>query len=180
MTDEAGGWAVTLEADRCDQVGCLAWELTVRLNAPPAAGLQAWADGIAGRVTGLLEPLRVVEVDGLRREAQLRSEQPGRRADQLFYYEVLVREPGLVTVRRYQAAQAPGITPNRWTPEEEEKLASDFDAGKSVDEIVRGHTRSRAAIEARLVKLGRLDPSAVTVPLRYPPRPPGGQPRQGG
>ena len=84
------------------------------------------------------------------------------------------------SIRAMQAAQAPGITPNRWTPEEEEKLASDFVAGKSVDEIVRGHTRSRAAIEARLVKLGRLDPSAVTVPLRYPPRPPGGQPRQGG
>ena len=84
------------------------------------------------------------------------------------------------SIRAMQAAQAPGNTPNRWTPEEEEKLASDFDAGKSVDEIVRGHTRSRAAIEARLVKLGRLDPSAVTVPLRYPPRPPGGQPRQGG
>jgi hypothetical protein len=78
-----------------------------------------------------------------------------------------------------RGAQAPGHVPNRWTPEEEEKLASDFDAGKSVEEIVRGHTRSRAAIEARLVKLGRLDPSAVTVPLRYPPRPPGGQPRRG-
>jgi hypothetical protein len=81
------------------------------------------------------------------------------------------------SIRLVQGAQVPGNTPNRWTSEEEEKLASDFDAGKSVDEIVRGHTRSRAAIEARLVKLGRLDPSAVTVPLRYPPRPPGSQPR---
>lgn len=84
------------------------------------------------------------------------------------------------SIRVMQGAQVPGNTLNRWTSEEEEKLASDFDAGKSVDEIVRGHTRSRAAIEARLVKLGRLDPSAVTVPLRYPPRPPGSQPRQGG
>jgi len=81
------------------------------------------------------------------------------------------------SIRLLQGAQVPGNTLNRWTSEEEEKLAGDFDAGKSVDEIVRGHTRSRAAIEARLVKLGRLDPSAVTVPLRYPPRPPGGQPR---
>jgi hypothetical protein len=81
------------------------------------------------------------------------------------------------SIRVMQGAQVPGNTLNRWTSEEEEKLASDFDAGKSVDEIVRGHTRSRAAIEARLVKLGRLDPSAVTVPLRYPPRPPGGQAR---
>lgn len=68
---------------------------------------------------------------------------------------------------------------NPWTPEEEERLASAFDAGKGVDEIVRNHNRSRAAIEARLVKLGRLDPSAVTVPLRYPPKPPGDQTRQG-
>ena len=82
------------------------------------------------------------------------------------------------SIRAMQGALMPGNTPNRWTLEEEEKLASDFDAGKSVDEIVRGHTRSRAAVEARLVKLGRLDPSAVTVPLRYPPKPPGGQPRQ--
>lgn len=81
------------------------------------------------------------------------------------------------SIRLMHGTQVPGNTPNRWTSEEEEKLASDFDAGKSVDEIVRGHTRSRAAIEARLVKLGRLDSSAVTVPLRYPPRPPGGQPR---
>lgn len=67
---------------------------------------------------------------------------------------------------------------NPWTPEEEESLASAFDAGKSVEEIVRGGTRSRAAIEARLVKLGRLDPAAVTVPLRYPPKPPADKLRQ--
>jgi hypothetical protein len=81
--------------------------------------------------------------------------------------------------REQKPVSIPGNTGNRWTPEEEERLASAFDAGKSVDEIVRGHHRSRAAIEARLVKLGRLDPSAVTVPLRYPPKPPGGQTRQG-
>jgi len=80
--------------------------------------------------------------------------------------------------QRSQAA--PGNTGIRWTREEEEQLASAFDAGKSVDEIVRGHNRSRAAIEARLVKLGKLDPSAVTVPLRYPPRPPGRQTGQRG
>ena len=66
---------------------------------------------------------------------------------------------------------------NPWTPDEEERLASAFDAGKGVDEIVRSHNRSRAAIEARLVKLGRLDPAAVTVPLRYPPKPPGDEAR---
>ena len=62
---------------------------------------------------------------------------------------------------------------SRWTTEEEQRLATAFDAGRSVDELARAHNRSRAGIEARLVKLGKLDVSAVTTPLRYPPKPPG-------
>lgn len=62
---------------------------------------------------------------------------------------------------------------SRWTTEEEQRLATGFDAGRSVDELARAHNRSRAGIEARLVKLGKLDASAVTTPLRYPPKPPG-------
>ena len=68
---------------------------------------------------------------------------------------------------------------SRWSADEEQRLASAFDAGRSVDELARAHSRSRAAIEARLVRLGKMDASAVTTPLRYPPQPPGGQARQG-
>jgi hypothetical protein len=68
---------------------------------------------------------------------------------------------------------------SRWSTEEEQRLASAFDAGKSVDELARAHTRSRAAIEARLVRLGKMDASAVTTPLRYPPKPGGHTARQG-
>ena len=68
---------------------------------------------------------------------------------------------------------------SRWTTEEEQRLASAFDAGRSVDELAAAHGRSRAAIEARLVRLGKMDASAVTTPLRFPPKPPGGQARQG-
>jgi len=79
------------------------------------------------------------------------------------------------------AAQRPAAAQTgfgaRWSPEEEERLASGFDAGRTVDELARSHNRSRAAIEARLVRLGKMDASAVTTPLRYPPKP-GGQPRQ--
>ena len=73
----------------------------------------------------------------------------------------------------------PGNTGLRWTPEEEERLATAFDAGKTVDELARAHNRTRAGIEARLVKLGKRDPSAVTVQLRYPPKAGGGQPQAG-
>jgi len=83
-----------------------------------------------------------------------------------------------------QASPRPAAPPqsgtgSRWTPEEEQRLASAFDAGRTVDELARAHSRSRAAIEARLVRLGKMDASAVTTPLRYPPKPAGPQPRQG-
>lgn len=69
---------------------------------------------------------------------------------------------------------------SRWSTEEEERLAGAFDSGRSVDELARAHNRSRAAIEARLVRLGKLDASAVTSPLRYPPKPAGQPAPQGG
>jgi hypothetical protein len=69
---------------------------------------------------------------------------------------------------------------SRWSGEEEQRLATAFDAGQSVDELARAHNRSRAAIEARLVRLGKMDASAVTSPLRYPPNPAGQSARQGG
>ena len=68
---------------------------------------------------------------------------------------------------------------SRWSGEEEQRLANAFDAGRTVDELARAHQRSRVAIEARLVKLGRLDASAVTTPLRYPPKPGANTARQG-
>ena len=69
---------------------------------------------------------------------------------------------------------------SRWSTEEEQRLASAFDTGRTVDELARAHSRSRAAIEARLVRLGKMDASAVTTPLRYPPKPAGNAARQGG
>jgi hypothetical protein len=68
---------------------------------------------------------------------------------------------------------------SRWSAEEEQRLATAFDAGRTVDELARAHGRSRASIEARLVRLGKMDASAVTTPLRYPPKPAPNQARQG-
>ena len=59
---------------------------------------------------------------------------------------------------------------SRWTPEEEQRLVAAFDAGKTVAELARIHSRSVAGIEARLLKLGKIDASALTTQLRYPPR----------
>jgi hypothetical protein len=67
---------------------------------------------------------------------------------------------------------------SRWTEEEEERLAASFDAGRTIDELARAHQRSRAGIEARLLKLGKIDAAAVTSTLRYPPKTKGAEARE--
>lgn len=77
-----------------------------------------------------------------------------------------------------QSADKPAAAPqsgagSRWEPEEEQRLAAAFDSGKTVNELAKSHSRTTMAIEARLLKLGRIDASALTAPLRYPPKPAG-------
>jgi hypothetical protein len=105
---EGRGWTVTVTADRCDELGCLVWEMNVnRFAGSPAGGLElaAWAQSIVTRVTGLLEPLKVVEIDPVRNEGLLRSSTAARRGDKLLYYEVLLIGTMAAQVRRYQAEQ---------------------------------------------------------------------------
>ena len=69
-----------------------------------------------------------------------------------------------------KTADMPANTFVRWTPEEEARLAAGFDAGRNSAELAKLHGRSRAAIEARLLKLGKIDVSALTVQLRHLPK----------
>jgi hypothetical protein len=103
----AAGWTVRLAADKTDTLSCLVWELTLTRTAEPPHNLtlQSWAAQVADRVTGLLEPLKIHEVDEMRQEAILRSKSPAKKGDDLSYYEV--RLSGLTTavVRRYAASK---------------------------------------------------------------------------
>jgi hypothetical protein len=101
ISGEAGVWATTLTVDRADQVGCLVWELSLRKGAPAAFSLNDWAKRVAERSTGLLESLKVVEIDAVRGEALLRSESPVARAEQVSYYEVLLGSAGHAALRRF-------------------------------------------------------------------------------
>ncbi len=47
-----------------------------------------------------------------------------------------------------------------WADDEDKTLAERFDAGRSLAELAREHGRSRAAIQARLVRLGKIEPTA--------------------
>lgn len=44
-----------------------------------------------------------------------------------------------------------------WSQEEDERLLTAFDSGTAVDALTAAHERTRAGIEARLVKHGRLE-----------------------
>jgi hypothetical protein len=45
-----------------------------------------------------------------------------------------------------------------WSEEEDQRLLAGFDAGQTLEVLVAAHERTRAGIEARLVKHGRLEP----------------------
>jgi hypothetical protein len=100
-----GAWSLHLTLDRQDELGCLVWELTlVRTGTAPAeVTLRSWADDIARNAAGLLEPLKVIEIDEQRNEALLRSDTPTLRKGKLCYHELLVQGTRTALLRRYQA-----------------------------------------------------------------------------
>jgi len=51
----------------------------------------------------------------------------------------------------------------RWTDDEDARLARELDSGMSVAQIALAHGRTSGGITLRLVKLGRIDPSTVQV-----------------
>jgi hypothetical protein len=54
-----------------------------------------------------------------------------------------------------------------WSDEEEARLGKAFESGRTVLDLAQEHKRSRIAIEARLVKLGKIS-AEQGVALRYP------------
>jgi hypothetical protein len=106
VSDPASGWVVAVTADANDLVGSKLWELQLRRTPAAAldvAGLRAWGEAAAARVTGLLEPLRLIEADAPRAVALLRSETPSQRGGDRFYYEVLLHAAGTAEARRYES-----------------------------------------------------------------------------
>ncbi len=55
---------------------------------------------------------------------------------------------------------APSNSGKPWSDDEDKALATAFDTGKKILELATAHRRSRFAIEARLAKLGKIEPPA--------------------
>ena len=105
------GWAVRVEADRTDTLGCQVWEVVCDRVAAPAdtsLTLSAWAARIADSVGGFSDKLKVVEIDDLQSAALLRSDRPVARGTDLLYFEVRLTGLGRATVRRFKADHTTG------------------------------------------------------------------------
>jgi hypothetical protein len=128
---QAAGWTVSVSADRADSLSCLVWELALTRTGDPrtAMTLKDWADAIAARASGLMEPLAVYEVDETRGEAILRSTKPTNKGENLAYFEVHLTGLANAVVRRFNASTVePGRSQTAFalTHESLAKLAGDI------------------------------------------------------
>jgi hypothetical protein len=98
------GWQVQLTAKEVEKLSCQLSEFTLKGPAFPGETLGQRAEDVASRVPGLLEPLSVLEIDGGRGQALLRSNQPTQGATERAYYEALLGTDGTLTLRRFRVS----------------------------------------------------------------------------
>jgi hypothetical protein len=93
---------VTLDVQTLEKLGGELWEVSVEPEAAPTLPLADHSRGLAARLTGLLEPLSLIECDTMRGVAMLRSQKPLQQDQDLFFYELMVADSGKATLRRYR------------------------------------------------------------------------------
>jgi hypothetical protein len=137
VTVEDGPNRLTLNLKALDSVGVafdsLEFVATDR-NDWSSEALNAWGERLAARVTYLLEPLKVLEIDAGGGEVQIRSQSPSARADQRGFYEVRLFRNGSLRMERYVFADATRQrqrTSCQFTREVVERLADDIAASAS-------------------------------------------------
>jgi hypothetical protein len=96
------GVRVRLRGESGDALAARLWEVRLTRATAPSAPLAERALRLARRITGLLEPLRLVEVADV---AQLRSDAPVVRGEERHYYEVLLHADGAASVQRFAGSR---------------------------------------------------------------------------
>ena len=69
-----GDWTAFLHFDKNDSLSCALNEFSLEKSTAMSEDLDAWAERIAASATGLLEPLRLIEIDRHLGNALLRSD----------------------------------------------------------------------------------------------------------
>ncbi len=126
-----GHCQVSAQLPVVDRVGCQCSELSVaskRLAGATPDVLQTVADQLASKLTYLLEPLQVIEIDGQAQLVQMRSVPPTPSPGGHGYYEVIVQAGGHITLSRFTAprGQTRHRTDATFTREVFEKLVHDL------------------------------------------------------
>jgi hypothetical protein len=134
---EEGSNRLTVHLTALDTVGLAFTTLEFANTSRPewdSKALQDWGERLANRVTYLMEPLKVIEVDAEGGEVQLRSQGPTSRAQQRGYYEVRLFKQGTLRMERYafdDATRRRHRAPCQLTREVLERLADDIAASVS-------------------------------------------------
>jgi hypothetical protein len=128
ITAQEGPWTIEIHAQKSDEFSVMIDSVEVRHDAPGDGNAKSWAEGIASRPSGLLEPLRLLEADKGKNEAVIRSAKPHAKGDEVRYYEVHVQGTEKAELHRYKASKQPGVQretiPFPMTHEAVGKLAS--------------------------------------------------------
>ncbi|GIW86230.1 MAG: hypothetical protein KatS3mg108_0554 [Isosphaeraceae bacterium] len=93
------------------------------------AALRAWGERIAQRITYLMEPLVLIEIDPLGVEAELRSQHTTRRDGLRNYYEARLNQSGHLRLTRRafdDVTRRPHDVPFQLSREVVERLADDL------------------------------------------------------
>lgn len=91
--------------------------------------LRSWGDRLVARLTYLMEPLVVLEVDAQAGEAELRSQTPTPRGERRSFYEVRLRREGSLHLQRVafdEATRRRQVVPCQMTLEVLERMADDL------------------------------------------------------
>ncbi len=125
---------LTLHLTALDAVGlaftALEFATTSRTEWSSEA-LKEWGDRLSSRVTYLMEPLKVLEIDAGGGEVQIRSQSPTPRAEQRGYYEVRLFRQGSLRMERFAydaTTRERRQTPCQLTREVLERLVDDIAA----------------------------------------------------
>jgi hypothetical protein len=91
--------------------------------------LRNWGNRLASKLTYLMEPLVVLEVDAQAGEAELRSQNPTPKGDRRSFYEVRLRRDASLHLQRIafdETTRLRQVVPCQMTVEVLERLADDL------------------------------------------------------
>jgi len=132
VTVEDSPHRLTLHLSALDTVGVAftSFEFATTSRAEwTSEALNEWGAQLSRRITYLMEPLKVLEIDSGGGEVQIRSQSPTARDDRRGYYEMRLFRQGMLRMQRFtfdETTRQRSQSPCQLTREVLERLADDI------------------------------------------------------